>query len=168
MRIYTIGVYGTDEDSFFRALKMRNVGIFVDIRARRGMRGPRYKYVNSTYLQRCLQRMGIPYAHLRHLAPTPEMRQVQQAVDKATHTLKSERTHLCAQYSKAYTQLLEDMEYNLTKLENQARQVARVPADRRINSLVLFCVEREPNACHRSLVSTYMEKYGAVVSHIRA
>lgn len=167
-KIYTIGVYGTDERSFYRALSMRNVGIFVDIRARRGMRNPRYKYVNSNYLQAKLRDLNIPYAYIPQLAPTPEMRQMQQAADKVANIRKSDRTDLCAAYKKAFINRLQFAGYTLEKLLIQAKQSAGLPREQEIHSLSLFCVEREPNACHRSLVATEMEKFGARIFHIRA
>ena len=58
MKIYTIGVYGKTEDEFFRALEDNGIELFIDIRARRGMRGSKYSFVNSSYLQAELNENG--------------------------------------------------------------------------------------------------------------
>ena len=168
MKVYTIGVYGTSEDSFYRALSLRQVGLFVDIRQRRGMRNPRYAYVNSNYLQRKLSILGIPYAHLKYLAPTTEMRQMQSAADKAANIAKSARTHLAFSYSKAFTEHLHAIGLTPEKLMRDARRAAGIAPGERIDSIALFCVEREPTACHRSIVASEMERLGASISHIRA
>jgi hypothetical protein len=61
--IATIGVYGTTESSFFRALQEFGTTHFVDIRRRRGMRGSKYAYANSSALQRSLTALDINYLH---------------------------------------------------------------------------------------------------------
>ena len=100
--IFTIGVYGSTEDAFFGALVENEIELFIDIRARRGMRGSKYKYVNSTYLQARLKEEGIYYAHLRELAPTKEIRALQWQADKDDNTRKRDRTGLSAAYVEAY------------------------------------------------------------------
>ena len=168
MKVYTIGVYGTTEEGFYRALWLRKVGIFVDIRQRRGMRNPRYKYVNSTYLQTRLREMRIPYAHIPQLAPSTEMRQMQQDADKAANITKGARDHLCPQYTKAFTGHMKDQGYTLELLLSQAKMASGLLGTGNVESIALFCVERNPNACHRSLVASEMEHYGADIAHIRA
>lgn len=56
--IFTIGVYDSTEESFFGALVKNEIELFIDIRARRGMRGSKYKYVNSAALQSKLKESG--------------------------------------------------------------------------------------------------------------
>ena len=78
--IYTIGVYGSTEESFFGALIENEIELFIDVRARRGMRqSSPYKFVNSTVLQQKLRQLGIYYAHLKELAPTREIRALRVA-----------------------------------------------------------------------------------------
>ena len=59
MEFYTIGVYGSTEQSFFTKLKENGIDTFCDIRQRRGVRGKKYAYVNSTYLQNKLKEYGL-------------------------------------------------------------------------------------------------------------
>src|SRR4051812_38538061 len=77
----TIGVYGFDGPAFVGALKEADVGIVLDVRQRRGVRGSEYAWANSKRLQAALGEAGIGYSHLPELAPTTEMRQLQYEED---------------------------------------------------------------------------------------
>ena len=55
--------------------------LFVDVRQRRGVRGSKYAFLNSTRLQERLGALGIRYLHLKELAPTAEIRAIQKAKD---------------------------------------------------------------------------------------
>ena len=143
-KIVTIGVYGFDESSFFEALREANVDVFCDIRSRRGLRGSTYSFANSQRLQKRLAELGIRYIHRKDLAPTKTVRDKQVETDKATKTAKRMRTVLDKAFITAYyTECLADFDPHslLNDLEANAQVVA------------LFCVETEPEACHRSLVA---------------
>lgn len=144
IRILTIGVYGFDENAFFNALVNAGVDTFCDIRARRGMRGSQYSFVNSTYLQNKLKHLSIHYHHLRDLAPSEGIRSLQQYHDKQAKVAKRARAELSPQFVEAYQkEILTDFSANafLSHLEPMP------------HVLVLFCVEREPKACHRSIIA---------------
>ena len=49
-RVATIGVYGFDADSFLAALRDAGVTLLLDVRQRRGVRGPQYAWANSKRL----------------------------------------------------------------------------------------------------------------------
>ena len=143
-KIVTIGVYGFDESSFFEALREADVDTFCDIRARRGLRGATYAFANSQRLQGRLAELGIRYIHRKDLAPTKTVRDKQVKTDKATKTAKRMRTVLDKAFITAYyTECLAEFDPHglLNNLEANAQVVA------------LFCVEKEPEACHRSLVA---------------
>ena len=143
-KIVTIGVYGFDEDSFFEALCRAKVDTFCDIRSRRGVRGSTYAFANSLRLQARLTNLGIRYLHRKDLAPTQSVRDRQAAADKAMKTAKRKRTALGEAFITAYhTECLTafDPHSLLDDLEEDAQVVA------------LFCVEKNPEACHRSLVA---------------
>ncbi len=76
----TIGVYGFDRDSFLTALTGAGVELLLDVRQRRGVRGSEYAWANAQRLQAALAEPGIGYSHLKELAPTTEMRQLQYRV----------------------------------------------------------------------------------------
>ena len=144
LKIVTIGVYGFDEDSFFQALCKAKVDTFCDIRSRRGVRGSTYAFANSLRLQGRLAELGIRYLYRKDLAPTKTVRDRQVAADKATKTAKRKRTVLGEAFIAAYhTECLTafDSDSLLEDLEENAQVVA------------LFCVEKDPEACHRSLVA---------------
>ena len=149
IKIVTIGVYGFDENSFFEALRNAEVDTFCDIRSRRGVRGATYAFANSTRLQARLAELGIRYIYRKDLGPTKAVREKQAAADKATKTAKRKRTALGEAFIEAYhTECLTAFEPQslLNELESDAKIVA------------LFCVERVPEACHRSLVADKLAK----------
>ena len=75
----TIGVYGFTREEFLDALREQDVRLLLDVRQRRGVRGPEYAWANSKRLQAALADAGIEYRHHPELAPTTELRQLQYA-----------------------------------------------------------------------------------------
>lgn len=177
LKIYTLGVYGFSEDAFFDALVENEIDLFIDIRAWRGMRGARYKFVNSSYLQVKLSNLGIGYAHLKELAPTPHIRRLQDHADQQQHLeRRSDRQHLCEDYVREYRRDVlrvykrkpERKFYAHVELA-RARELAGYPNWRALARPVLFCVEGEPRACHRSLAAAEMKRQlGVAVEDIIA
>src|ERR1041384_3489733 len=51
-RIATIGVYGFTTEAFIEKLADEDVALLLDLRQRRGVRGPDYAWANSARLQR--------------------------------------------------------------------------------------------------------------------
>ncbi len=144
MKIVTIGVYGFDEAGFFAALREAGVDLFCDIRQRRGVRGSQYAFANSQRLQARLAAMGIGYLHYKELAPTPAVRARQDTADKASKTAKRQRTTLSTTFIEAYQSEI------LNQFDPQ-ELIEALPPDTQV--VALFCVERDPAACHRSLVA---------------
>ncbi len=159
VRIVTIGVYGFDEQSFFEALLDAKVDTFCDIRLRRGMRGSTYAFVNSTYLQKRLGESGILYLHLKELAPSQDIREKQQQEDKKLGIAKRTRKELSQAFIQAYEQEC------LTNFDSDDF-IKRTGPDAKV--VGLFCVEREPEACHRSLVAQKLARdLNIGVEHIK-
>jgi uncharacterized protein (DUF488 family) len=142
-RILTIGAYGFTANRFFAALVAAECDVFCDIRARRGVRGREYAFVNSRRLQEALALREIEYRHYPELAPTPEIRTMQKAADTGSGIAKRKRDELAPRFTKAYEHLLDTPEARGAC--EAIALVATAPA--------LFCVERLPQACHRSLVA---------------
>jgi len=157
-KFVTIGVYGLKESAFFEALQRASVDTFCDIRWRRGVRGSEYAFVNSKRLQKRLAELGIRYLHLRDVAPSPMLRKRQAEVDKAEGTAKRKRTALGDTFISGYQQeclSAFDSRKFVEKLGTEPRIVA------------LFCVEREPAACHRSLLAARLQQdLGVEVVHL--
>jgi len=158
MRLVTIGVYGSDEDAFFDALQRAGVDTFCDIRWRRGMRGREYAFANSARLQKRLGELGITYLHFRDVAPSPELRKAQAKADKEHRIARRKRTVLGDAFVEGYCRdILAG--FNSRKFVEQFGPDAKIVA--------LFCVEREPAACHRSLLAGRLGKdLGLKVEHI--
>lgn len=153
----TIGVYGFDEAGFFKALRAAEIDTFCDIRRRRGVRGSAYAFANSQRLQRRLAELGIHYVHRPDLAPSLEVRRTQDEADKTSKTAKRQRTTLDAAFVAAYRhEVLDGFD---------SRQFAEGLGDAAI--VALFCVERAPAACHRSLLAERLaQDLGASIRHL--
>jgi len=158
-KFVTIGVYGFDEQSFFQALLDAKIDIFCDIRLRRGMRGSTYAFVNSTYLQKRLGELGIRYLHVKELAPDQDIREKQYQEDKKLGIAKRNREELGQAFIQAYQQeCLANFDSN--------EFIKRIGESTKI--IGLFCVERNPEACHRSLVAKKLaEDLDIGVEHIK-
>ena len=142
VRLYTIGAIGFTAGTFFAALQAARIDLFCDVRARRAMRGAAYAFANSRRLQERLEDLGIRYVHRPDLAPSAELRTAQGNVDHAAGVAKRKRTALSEAFIAGYTADVLD------QLDSGALLADLMPARR----IVFFCVEREPQACHRSLL----------------
>src|SRR5690242_18688656 len=107
--IATVGVYGFDLGSFIEALRDADVRLVLDVRQRRGVRGPQYSWANSRRLQGALAGAGIEYRHFKQLAPTTELRQLQYAEDARRGEGKRSRTVLAPAYTERYTSEILDL-----------------------------------------------------------
>ena len=154
----TIGVYGFDEAGFFRRLRTPAWTLFATFAAAAACAGSAYAFANSQRLQGRLAELGIRYIYRSDLAPSLEVRRAQEAADKANKTAKRKRTVLGTAFVEAYRrETLDgfDSHQFVIELGEEARVVA------------LFCVERSPAACHRSLVAERLEvELGATVGHL--
>jgi uncharacterized protein (DUF488 family) len=142
-RVLTIGVYGKSESEFFDTLRRAGVDTFCDIRQRRGVRGSQYAFVNSTKLQAVLASKGIRYRYIPALAPSRRIRALQRAADEEAGDTKRSRQDLGATFKERY---IEEVlrPFDSSELQQQLLMAKRV---------AFFCVEGNPNACHRSLVA---------------
>jgi uncharacterized protein (DUF488 family) len=151
--ITTIGVYGFTADAFVEQLSGAGVGLLLDLRQRRGVRGPEYSWANSARLQRALAVAGIGYRHVLELAPTTELRRLQYREDDRQGVGKRDRQALAPEYVQRYTREILD-KVDLGEIDAAGA--------------VLLCVERDPEACHRSLIAErFARELGLGVSHLR-
>lgn len=155
--LFTIGVYGFSIDSFLAELDRAGVHLIVDVRQRRGVRGSEYAWANSQRLQDALAKAGLAYEHRPELAPTTAMRKAVYAEDDRRGIARRDRFDLTSEYIESYTsQILDNAD--LEALTGTIRQ--RGPA-------ALLCVERVPEACHRSLIAERLaDRYGLSVGHL--
>ena len=153
----TIGVYGFTAERFLDTLRDAGVRLLLDVRQRRGVRGPEYAWANSRRLQAALAEAGIAYRHHPELAPTTELRRLQYAEDDRRGVGKRSRTELAPAYRERYTAEILDR-VDLEPL------VAALPSE---GAAALLCVERDPEACHRSLIAARLAaEHGLEVTHL--
>jgi uncharacterized protein (DUF488 family) len=155
--IATIGVYGFDRETFLATLAGAGVDLLLDVRQRRGVRGSEYAWANARRLQDSLSEAGIGYSHLKELAPTTELRQAQYRADARRGEGKRSRTVLAPEYVDGYTAEILD-------------QVDLAPIVKWIggSKAALLCVERDPEACHRSLIAARLQQdWGFSVEGLR-
>jgi uncharacterized protein (DUF488 family) len=158
VRVVTIGVYGFAAKAFLEALREADVRQLLDVRQRRGVRGREYSWANARRLQAALAQAGIDYRHHRELAPTTELRQLQYREDARQGVGKRERIRLAPEYVERYTKEILDR-------VDLAPIVEEMPRD---GATALFCVERDPEACHRSLIADRLtNRYGVRMEHLR-
>jgi uncharacterized protein (DUF488 family) len=116
------------------------------------VRGSEYAWANARRLQAALEDAGIGYEHRKELAPTSELRQLQYREDAKTGAGKRSRDRLAPEYARRYTAEILD------GVELEPPSVASA----------LLCVERDPEACHRSLIAERLAAEHAVtVTHLR-
>jgi uncharacterized protein (DUF488 family) len=121
------------------------------------VRGREYAWANAQRLQTALAGAGIEYEHRKELAPTTELRHVQYAEDERRGVGKRSRHELAPEYAERYRREILD-QADLDEV------VALLPDDR---TTALLCVERDPEACHRSLLAQELaEAYGLDVVHL--
>lgn len=156
-RVATIGVYGFDRDSFLAALLGAGIDLVLDVRQRRGVRGSEYAWANARRLQAALAEAGIRYSHLKELAPTTELRELQYREDARRGEGKRSRTVLSPGYAQGYTEQILD-----------PADLGPIVSWIGTSSAALLCVERDPEACHRSLVAARLQsEWGFEVEHLR-
>jgi uncharacterized protein (DUF488 family) len=157
-RVATVGVYEATLERFLDGLGANDVRLVVDVRQRRGVRGSEYAWANAQRLQAALADAGIAYSHHKELAPTTELRHLQYDADAKTGAGKRSRVALATEYVERYTREILG-QVDLSGL------VAEMPDD---GTSALLCVERDPEACHRSLVADRLAaEFGLPVVHIK-
>lgn len=159
MEFYTIGVYNSTENDFYNKLIDNKIDTFIDVRQRRGVRGSKYSFVNSTKLQEKLSLLNIKYIHQLDLAPSNEVRDLQKKADSKKNELKQSREELDDTFKEAYKNLiLKKFDFlhfiNNLKLQNSSK-------------IIFFCVEESSKACHRSLITEKIKnEFNLITNHI--
>jgi uncharacterized protein (DUF488 family) len=155
--VATVGVYEASLESFLAALHAANVGLVIDVRQRRGVRGREYAWANAQRLQAALLHERIAYSHHKELAPTTELRHLQYEEDARQGVGKRSRQLLAPAYVERYRREILDR-VDLRPI------IEALPSDA---ATALLCVERDPEACHRSLVAAELAReLGVAVVHL--
>ena len=155
--VASIGVYDSSLDDFLSKLRSHQVAMLVDVRQRRGVRGPQYTWANSLRLQAALKKAGIAYQHRLELAPTTELRQLQYREDDRLGVGKRSRLELAKEYRRRYlTEVLDQVDLRVV--------LDSLPGER---TSALLCVERDARACHRSLIAARLHaQFGVPVLNL--
>jgi uncharacterized protein (DUF488 family) len=154
----TIGVYGFSGEAFLERLRRAEVRLVLDVRQRRGVRGSDYAWANSRRLQAALAEAGIAYEHHPELAPTTELRQLQYLEDDRRGVGKRSRRELAPEYARRYT----------AEILDRADLTSIISASPSSGIAALLCVERDPEACHRSLIAQRLTEHHTVsIEHLR-
>jgi uncharacterized protein (DUF488 family) len=158
LKVFTIGVYGWTAETFARAIKDAKITSVVDIRRRRGVRGPSYRFANAKALERLVTGEGIMYVSVPALAPTQELRSLQKQADREAGIAKKDRAHLSSAFVDAYrSDILAG--YSREMLNELLATVGERPA--------FLCVEREAAACHRGIFASWVaEQTGCQVVNL--
>ena len=128
MRIFTIGYEGVTQGEFIQTLREAGVLRLIDVRAIPNSRRPGF---SKNPLRLGLEEAGIDYVHLRALGTPADGR----AAARAGRHAELERT---------YASQLE--------LPEAIAQSAQMLELAREMPSALLCYERDPAACHRSLL----------------
>ncbi|HLP72215.1 MAG TPA: DUF488 domain-containing protein [Bacteroidales bacterium] len=156
---FTTGVYGTTAEEFKEKLISNHIDTFIDIRFRRAVRGSKYTFANSNRLQAILKELDINYIYIPELATPPDIIAIQKKSDKSEGTKQSERQHLDEKFISEYKKRVLD-KYDLSDLLDRLERSGAKRA-------LFFCVEANPRACHRSLVTDRLrEEYIVKVKHV--
>ncbi|GAC1329634.1 MAG: hypothetical protein NVSMB17_06150 [Candidatus Dormibacteria bacterium] len=156
-RIATVGVYGKTGDEFIKKLLSRDVALVLDVRQRRGVRGPEYAWANSQRLQAALGSAGIAYRHHPELAPTTELRHLQYAEDDRQGVGKRSRLELASEYRERYQR-------EILAAVDLGAFIEQLPDDA---TSALLCVEQYAQACHRSLIADRLQQaHGLPVTYL--
>jgi uncharacterized protein (DUF488 family) len=155
--VVTIGVYGWTLETFLEALRDAGVRVLLDVRQRRGVRGREYAWANARRLEEAVDAAGIEYRHEAGLAPTTELRKLQYREDEREGVGKRSRARLSPAFAERYAREILDA-------ADLAALAEGLPAE---GAAALLCVERDAEACHRSLVADRLaERFGAAVRHL--
>jgi uncharacterized protein (DUF488 family) len=128
MKLFTIGYEGATQSDFIATLQTAGVERVIDVRAVPLSRKPGF---SKNILANGLHEVGIDYVHMKALGTPPEGR---EAARKGNH----------AKLEAVYAGQLE-----LPEAIVQAAQMLDLAQEK---PSALLCFERDPGACHRTLL----------------
>jgi uncharacterized protein (DUF488 family) len=134
--VYTIGYEGTDIERFVQTLKVVGIEVLADVRA---VALSRKKGFSKTALRNRLAEAGIVYVHFNALGDPKPGREAARA---GKYDL----------FRKIYGKHLSTIEAQAALKELEAAVQDKVTC--------LLCFERDPNVCHRSIVTDELRSDG--------
>ena len=143
--LYTIGHGDRSLEDFIELLKVNEIQILADIRAR--PISSRFPHFNQTELRQALDDVNITY----HWAGK-QLGGLRSPLDESPHkALEDEQLRGFADYMQS-----PGFERAATQLVNLTRHATSV----------MLCAEKAPAFCHRSLIADYLVLQGITVLHI--
>lgn len=141
-RLFTIGYEGATLAEFIETLAEAGVKTLVDVRAVPASRKPGF---SKKGLSAALAERGIAYRHLQRLGTPVDGRTAARAGDHA-------------KMRRIYLDHLDaaDAQAEMAMLIDQARE----------SPSALLCFEREPSACHRSVLVDALEAPDLTTQHL--
>lgn len=158
IQFYTLGAYHLDSEGFFYRIKQNNIDAFLDIRERRVVKWPKFSFANSRHLQASLKEMNVHYEYIKELAPTKSIREAQMFEDQLNRKRAKNRQVLGDVFKQKYREEVLahfDLKQLAERLEHEGYR-----------RVLLFSAESVPLACHRSLVSSELEKLNYSITHL--
>ncbi|KMO30778.1 DUF488 family protein [Methylobacterium aquaticum] len=135
--LFTIGYEGADSERFTAALRDARVATLADVRA---VAASRKRGFSKSALAAGLTEAGIGYQHLRSLG-TPKAGR------------EAARAHDAALMRRIYCEEVLETGAGLAALDALAELAAAGPT-------CLFCFERDPERCHRRVLSERLAERG--------
>lgn len=136
--INTIGYEGVSSDAFVRTLKRSKISYLIDVRERAQSRR---KGFSKTALAASLASEGIAYLHLRELGDPKLGREAARRGDVRAF----QQIYAAVISAKAGREAVDT--------------IIKVASE---NSVCLMCYERDPNTCHRKIITDMIEKLHAI------
>ena len=145
MELYTIGYEGINQKQFISRLCNHNINVVADVR---NLPLSRKKGFSKTALSMLLGKNHIEYINFRDLGAPKELR---------SFLLETKDYHtFFKQYKKVISNNMNDIDEILNTI-NRGKKVA------------LLCYEKNPEACHRSVVANEIKKRdgnGLEITHL--
>ena len=142
--LFTIGYEGADVERFLTALKDAGVEVLADVRA---VALSRKRGFSKNALREALERDHLGYRHFIELGTPKSGRQAARAGDAATMT-------------RIYCEEVLAGEPAIAALDALADLAASRP-------VCLLCFERDPESCHRRVLSERLSERGWSVEDLR-
>jgi len=142
MIVFTIGYERADLDDIIRLLKENDVAILIDVRKNAKSVRPEF---SKKRLRKCLEAVGIEYRHLSKLGTPKHLREYL----RETNDWKTFASRMTDELMK-HISLIDEI-FDEFKGKN----------------ICLFCRERNPEMCHRSIVADiFVHEFGCEGFHL--
>jgi uncharacterized protein (DUF488 family) len=138
---FTIGYEGATPESFLRTLVTRGIKGLVDVREVPRSRNPGF---SSAALARMLESSAIHYVHIGSLGSPSSIRESL----RLNHDLSA---------------FFRDYERHLASVPDALEALETIASS---EPTAIMCYERDPSACHRSIIASELNRRGFEIHHL--